>query len=348
MRLWPLSRLGRPKQMVTIGGDRSLLQRTIERVSDPGLFAPPILVTGAAEAEAVAGQLAAIGAAPGATILEPAPRGTAAAIALAALEAGGDSVLLVLPSDHEIADPAALRAALAAALPCAVEGRLVTFGIRPDRAETGYGWIRRGAPLGGGLFEAAAFVEKPDRAKAEQLLAEGNHDWNAGIFLLRADILLTALALHAPAILDAARAASQGAGRADGIVRPAADAFAEAPSLSIDKAVMEKAENVAVIPVEMGWSDIGSWDAVHALGPRDADGNSLSGDVVAPDSRNCLIRSDGPTIVALGVEDLVIVATERAVLIVPRGEGQRVQEAIAALEARHGDRASQGMSGDKE
>jgi mannose-1-phosphate guanylyltransferase len=334
MRLWPLSRLGRPKQMVTIGGDRSLLQRTVERVSDSELFAPPILVTGEAEADAVAAQLAAIGAAPAATILEPMPRGTAAAIALAALEAEGDSVLLVLPSDHEIADPAAFGAGLAAALPFAAEGRLVTFGIRPDRPETGYGWIRRGDPVGGGLFEAAAFVEKPDLGKAEQFLAEGNHDWNAGIFLFRADALLAALALHAPAILDAARAASRGAGRADHLVRPSADALAAAPALSIDKAVMEKAGNVAVMPVEMGWSDIGSWDAVHALGPHDSDGNALSGDVVAPGSRNCLIRSDGPTIVALGVEDLVIVATERAVLIVPRGESQRVQEAIAALEAR--------------
>jgi mannose-1-phosphate guanylyltransferase/mannose-1-phosphate guanylyltransferase/mannose-6-phosphate isomerase len=329
-----LSRLGRPKQMVAIGGDRSLLQRTVERVADPAVFAPPILVTGETEAKAVAAQLAAIGAAPDATILEPAPRGTAAAIALAALETGGDSVLLVLPSDHEIADPAAFGAALAAALPFAAEGRLVTFGIRPDRPETGYGWIRRGAALGGGLFEAAAFVEKPDRASAERLLAEGGHDWNAGIFLFRADALLAALALHAPAILDAARAASRGAARADGIVRPAADALAASHSLSIDKAVMEKAENVAVMPVEMGWSDIGSWDAIHALGPHDSDGNALSGDVVAPDSRNCLVRSDGPTIVALGVQDLVIVATERAVLIVPRGESQRVQEALAALEAR--------------
>ncbi|MGZ8421038.1 MAG: mannose-1-phosphate guanylyltransferase, partial [Allosphingosinicella sp.] len=197
------------------------------------------------------------------------------------------------------------------------EGWLVTFGITPDRAETGYGYIKRGEALADGAFRAARFAEKPDRKTAEGWVAEGGWDWNAGIFLFARETLLAALRQHAPEVLAAVE-----------------DDFAAAPSASIDKALMEKADKVAVVPAAMGWSDIGSWEALHALGPLDGDGNLLSGDVVAPDSRNCLVRTDGPVVVALGVEDLVIVATERAVLVVPRGETQRVREAIEALEAR--------------
>jgi mannose-1-phosphate guanylyltransferase len=254
-------------------------------------------------------------------VLEPCPRGTAAAIALAALQADPAELLLVMPSDHHIEDEAAFRAAVATAAPLAANGWLVTFGITPDRAETGYGYIKRGEALAAGAFQAARFAEKPDRATAEGWIAEGGWDWNAGIFLFAREALLDALRRHAPAVL----AAVEGD-------------FESGPSASIDTAVMERAEKVAVVPAAMGWSDIGSWEALHALGPVDGDGNLLTGDVVAPDSRNCLVRSDGPVVVALGVEDLVIVATERAVLVVPRGETQRVREAIEALEARHEQR----------
>ena len=333
-RLWPLSRLGRPKQLIALTGERSLLQHSVARVAADDLFAPPVIVAAAEHAEAIETQLAAIGAVPSRMILEPAARNTAAAIALAALDAAPAELLLVMPSDHEIADPAAFRAAVEAALPFAAEGRLVAFAVAPDRAETGYGWLRRGAALGGALFEVAAFVEKPDRESAQRFLAAGGYDWNSGIFLFRADALLDALAAHAPEILAAARAAMDGAVR-DGLrVRPEPQAFAAAPSVSIDRAVMEKARGVVMAAVAMGWSDIGSWEALHAIGPHDERGNALAGDVVAPGSHGCLIRSDGPTVVALGVHDLVIVATERAVLVVPRGDSQRVQEAIDALEAR--------------
>jgi mannose-1-phosphate guanylyltransferase/mannose-1-phosphate guanylyltransferase/mannose-6-phosphate isomerase len=333
VRLWPLSRLGRPKQLVSLGGGGSLLRRTADRVADAALFAAPVIVAGEEDARAAEAQLAG-GRAPARLILEPSPRGTAAAIALAALDAAAGDLLLVLPSDHAIGDEAAFRAAVAAAAPLAAQGWLVTFGIRPDRPETGYGYIRRGSQLADGLFEAAAFVEKPPRAAAEAFLADGFYDWNAGIFLFRAGAMVDALGAHAPGVLAAVRAAL-GRARQDGVrVRPDAQSFAAAPAMSIDRAVMEKAERVAVAPVEMGWSDVGSWDAVHALGPRDADGNVLAGDVVAPDSRNCLVRSDGPVVVALGVEDLIVVATERAVLVVRRGESQRVGEALDALEAR--------------
>jgi mannose-1-phosphate guanylyltransferase/mannose-1-phosphate guanylyltransferase/mannose-6-phosphate isomerase len=308
-RLWPLSRAGRPKQFLALAGEESLLKATARRAA---FWGAPIVVAAREQALAVRAEI------PDARlVLEPCARGTAAALALAALAAGPDELLLVMPSDHRIDDESAFRAAVATAQPLASAGWLVTFGIAPDRAETGYGYIKRGEELAAGAFRAIRFAEKPDRATAQGWLAEGGWDWNAGIFLFAREALLEALGLHAPEIL----AAVQGD-------------FESAPSESIDTAVMEKAARVAVVPAAMGWSDIGSWEAVHALGPLDGDGNLLTGDVVAPDSRNCLVRSDGPVVVALGVEDLVIVATERAVLVVPRGETQRVREAIEALEAR--------------
>jgi mannose-1-phosphate guanylyltransferase len=308
-RLWPLSRAGRPKQFLALAGEESLLKATARRAAGWGR---PTVVAGAEQAAAVKAEL------PDAElVLEPAPRGTAAAIALAALRASEDELLLVMPSDHDISDETAFRTAVEAARPPAEAGWLVTFGIAPDRPETGYGYIRRGEAVAPGAYRAAAFREKPDRATAAAWLAEGGWDWNAGIFLFSRAALLEALAAHAPEVLAAVRGD-----------------FAAAPSVSIDKAVMEKADKVAVVPAAMGWSDIGSWDALHALGPHDADGNVLAGDVVAPGSRDCLVRSDGPVVVALGVEGLVIVATERAVLVVPRGESQRVKEAIDALARR--------------
>lgn len=315
-RLWPLSRRDRPKQFLALDGSDSLLRQTAARA---GHWGEPMVVAGTDQAAAVAAEL------PGARlIVEPCARGTAAAIALAALAADEEDLLLVMPSDHRIADEAAFRAAVAKAVPAAQDGRLVTFGIVPDRPETGYGWIERGSEtLGGGVYPVARFTEKPDRATAEHFLERGGCYWNAGLFLFRVrDGLANLRDLH-PEILAAARAA-----------KTAPESFADSPSLSWDKAVMERTRDAAVVPVEMGWSDLGSWEALHALGPHDAHGNALSGDAVAVDSRGCLVRSDGPAVVALGVEDLVIVATERAVLVVPRGESQRVREAIDALEAR--------------
>jgi len=308
-RLWPLSRAGRPKQFLALAGEESLLRATARRAAAWGA---PIVVAAREQALAVRAEV------PDAKlVLEPCARGTAAAVALAAMAAGEGELLLVMPSDHHIGDEEAFRTAVATARPLAQGGWLVTFGIAPDRAETGYGYIKRGDELAAGAFRAARFAEKPDRATAELWVAEGGWDWNAGIFLFEREALLAAFRRHAPEIL----AGVEGD-------------FAAAPSASIDTALMEKADKVAVVPAAMGWSDIGSWEALHALGPLDSDGNLLTGDVVAPDSRNCLVRSDGPVVVALGVEDLVIVATERAVLVVPKGETQRVREAIEALEAR--------------
>jgi mannose-1-phosphate guanylyltransferase/mannose-1-phosphate guanylyltransferase/mannose-6-phosphate isomerase len=311
-----------------------MLQETALRAADPALFDPPMLVLGEEHAATSLAQLAEAGVTPCLMLLEPCPRGTAGAIALAALNAQPDQLLLVMPSDHVVGDTGAFGAAIAAGRPLAEDGWLVTFGVTPDRPETGYGYIRQGEPLGGGAVRAAAFVEKPPRELAERYFEAGNYFWNAGIFLFRADALLAALETHAPEVFTAARAAVERQKVEGDAARPDAEAFAAAPSAAIDRAVMEKSDHVAVVPADMAWSDIGSWEALWALGPRDGAGNVLSGDVVAPSSTGCLIRSDGPTLVALGVHDLVVVATERAVLVVPRGESQRVKEAIDALQAR--------------
>jgi mannose-1-phosphate guanylyltransferase/mannose-1-phosphate guanylyltransferase/mannose-6-phosphate isomerase len=295
-----------------------MLQETALRVADAERFGPPLLVTGEAQAEESGAQLREVGLSP-ALVVEPCSRGTAPAIALAAVHAPG-GLLLVMPSDHVIADPAAFRAAIEAAIPLAEEGWLVTFGIPPERAETGYGYIRTGEALPGG-HRAAAFVEKPPRELAQRYLAEGDYLWNAGIFLFRADAYLAALEAHAPEVHAAVASGSL-------------EAFAAAPSASIDRAVLERSDRVAVVRAEIGWSDVGSWEALWEIGSRDGAGNVLVGDVVAPSSTGSLIRSDGPVVVALDVHDLVIVATERAVLVVPRGESQRVKEAIDALQAR--------------
>lgn len=333
-RLWPLSRLERPKPLVALNGHGSLLQQTALRVADPDAFASPMVVTGAEDADAVEAQLAAAGVTPDLTVLEPAPRGTAAAIALAALASEPDSLLLVLPSDHAVGDEAAFRSAVAAAAPSAAEGWLVTFGIAPDRPETGYGYIRRGPRLAEGLYRVERFAEKPSVGDATAWLAEGGYDWNAGIFLFHAGVYLDALARHAPDIESACRAAWSRSSRAGQRVTPDSERFAAVPSLSVDVAVMERADRVAVMPVEMGWSDLGSWEAVYDLLDKDEAGNCVTGDGVVPGSRGCLVRSDGPAVVALGVTDLVIVATERSVLVVPRGESQKVKDAIDALKAR--------------
>jgi mannose-1-phosphate guanylyltransferase/mannose-1-phosphate guanylyltransferase/mannose-6-phosphate isomerase len=336
-RLWPLSRIDRLKPMVNLTGAGTLLQLTARRVADQARFAAPILVAGMDEADAIEGQLQETGVASGLLLLEPVARGTAAAIALAALALEPEAVMLVMPSDHLIGDENAFRDAVAAALPLARDGWLVTFGIAADRPETGYGYIKRGPAIGERAFEVARFREKPDAGTAAAWLAEGGHDWNAGIFLLRVDAYLAALEAAAPAIAAAARTAAASETREAGRAMPDAEALAGAPAESIDRAVMEKAGKVAVVPVAMGWSDVGSWEAVHGIGPADADDNVVSGDAIALDSRGCLVRSDGPVVVALGVDDLVVVATERAVLVVPRGQTQRVKEAIDALEARRRD-----------
>jgi mannose-1-phosphate guanylyltransferase len=326
-RLWPLSRQARPKQMLDLLGGGSMLELTAARVADEDLFAAPLVVAGAGQAEAIEAALPQAGA----LILEPEAKNTAPAIALAALAVAADDMLLVLPSDHLIGDAAGFREAARRALPFAAQGWIVTFGMKAERAETGYGYVERGPALGEGVHQALRFVEKPDAATAEIYVAGGLHDWNGGIFLMRAGAYLDALEAHAPQIAAAAKAAMAGAKREGRRVLPDAAAFAASPARSIDYAVMEKAAKVAVAPVAIGWSDVGSWEALHAVSPRDEAGNALAGDVLALGARDCLIRSDGPLVAAIGVEDLVVIATADAVLIVPRAQSQRVREAVEAL-----------------
>ncbi len=332
-RLWPLSTDARPKQLLPLTDERTMLQLTATRAVG-ARFAAPIVVASARHADEIERQLGEIGASPEALVLEPAARNTAPAIALAALLAEPETPLLVMPSDHLVRDEAAFARAIETALPAAEAGWLVTFGITPDRAETGYGYIREGEEVGEGTRRAERFLEKPDPVTAARLVADGRHYWNAGIFLFRADAFLAALEVHAPEILDAARRSVEGAQREGARLLPDAAAFASARSISIDYAVMEKADRVAVVPVSMGWSDIGSFDALHEVGGKDGDGNVLAGEAVAIGSRNCLIRSDGPPVYGVGLENLIVIATADAILVVPRGESQRVREAVEAMKKR--------------
>lgn len=242
-----------------------------------------------------------------------------------------------MPSDHVIADVPAFHAAIHAALPLVEEGWLVTFGIDPHAPETGYGWIRIGAAIANGVHRVASFVEKPPRDAAEAMLAAGDHAWNGGIFLFRADAYLSALARHHPEILVACQTAMDLARKEGTRVYPDATAFAAAPSDSIDYAVMEKADRVAVVPVRMGWSDLGSWDALHEISVADSDGNAhatqAGGEIIAIDTANCLVRSDGLRIAMVGVEDLIVVASGNDVLVLPRGRSQEVKALIEKMKA---------------
>ena len=332
-RLWPMSRPERPKQMLALTAEETMLQLTARRTPAGERFAAPVIVANAMHADMVEEQLGLVEARAQALILEPMGRNTAPAIALAALAIGGGSdPMLVMPSDHVIADVEAFHAAIDAALPLVEDGWLVTFGIAPDAPETGYGYIKVGEAIGPGVHRVERFVEKPQREAAEAMLASGDHAWNGGIFLFRADVYLGALASFAPEMLAAAQEAMDRAVR-DGVrILPEAAAFARSPSDSIDYAVMEKAYRVAVVPVSMGWSDLGSWDALHAISNCDVHGNACGGDVVAIDTADCLVRAGpGKRVALVGVSDLIVVADGDDVLILPRGRSQEVKRIIEAM-----------------
>ncbi|HEX7820385.1 MAG TPA: mannose-1-phosphate guanylyltransferase/mannose-6-phosphate isomerase [Sphingobium sp.] len=330
-RLWPLSRPERPKQFLALTAEETMLALTLARTIGMEGAARPIIVANQAHGDLVEEQAGG----DAIVILEPHARNTAPAIALAALAVEDPATtLLVMPSDHVIADVPAFHQAISRALPLVADGWLVTLGITPDGPETGYGYIALGESLADGVQRVDRFVEKPDLERAEAMLAAGNHVWNAGIFLFRADAYLAALAEYRPDILDASREAMANATR-DGIrITPDSAAFARSASESIDYAVMERADRVGCVPVEMGWSDLGSWDALHAIAARDGQGNAAAGASTLIDTQNCLVRSDGPNITLVGVEDLIVVATGNEVLIVPRGQSQLVKKAAEAAAVR--------------
>ena len=332
-RLWPLSTAAAPKHLLPLLGPETLFDETLARLGGGDtLFGPPIVVANVAQEEALAALLQTI---PGARLLlEPMKRDSGPAIALAALAADEDELLLVCPSDQHVADVAAFRAAVARGRAAAEDGAIVTFGIEPDHPATGYGYIKAVRQDGGTPpFAVERFVEKPPREAAEAMLAAGGHYWNAGIFLATAATWRAAFVEYAPEMLDAARAALAAA-TTDGLAtRIDLAAFARSPSQSIDYAVMEKASRVMVVPVAMGWSDVGSWQSVHDAADKDGDGNSAAPGTTLIDSRGTLVRSSGPRVAAIGVEDLVIIATPDAVLVTRRDAAQRVREAAAWFEA---------------
>ncbi len=323
-RLWPLSTPEKPKQFLVLTSERTMFQLTMDRIAERTMFAPPIIVANAAHADLVSQQLDVNDAS---LLLEPCARNTAPAIALAALAAeDSKAVLLVMPSDHVIANPAAFHAATQAALPLVEQGWMVTYGITPTAPETGYGYIRMGKELAAGVHKVDRFVEKPVREAAEAMLAEGNHGWNGGIFLFRADAYLGALAVHAPDMLAAAQKAMVAAQRMGNQIVPNEAAFAACPADSIDYAVMEKADRVAVVPVSMGWSDVGSWDALYDLALKDAAGNALTGPVRIDAASSNLIHAEGIRVSVHGVSGVIVVANGKEVMVIPRGQSQIVRD----------------------
>lgn len=336
-RLWPLSRKNVPKQFLPLAGDASLFQQTVVRAQALPDAAAPIVVCSEDQRFLAAEQLQMLEVSNVTILLEPVARNTAPAIALAALQAmdvDPDATLLVLPADHLIGDAEGFGAAVRKAMPLTDKGWLVTFGIRPDGPETGFGYIKRGESLGESSFQVEAFVEKPNRATAEGYLKAGGYDWNSGMFLFRARRLLEELAEHVPAIHAGSVAAFESAHADLDFVRIDRDAFSQIPEDSIDYAVMERTAHAAVVPVNCKWSDIGSWEALWVTSERDADGNRLEGDVLALDSSNCYARSSQRRLVALlGVENLVVVDTPDAVLVASRSHAQDVKKLVDRLKA---------------
>ncbi|MFC7537238.1 mannose-1-phosphate guanylyltransferase/mannose-6-phosphate isomerase [Sphingomonas sp. GCM10030256] len=325
-RLWPLSRAVMPKQMLSIAGSGTMLQETVARTRSDR-FADPIVVAGEDLRFLVRDQLTELNTKAGAIILEPSPRNTAPAIALAAAwltRTDPDALMLVMPSDHVISDLASFQRAIQAGVPAARSGALVTFGIAARHAETGYGYIEAGEHADkGGARPVRRFVEKPTEDRAAAYCLSGRHFWNGGIFLMRAANYLAELQTYAPEIAESCDSAIAGATLDGCFVRPSS-AFNEAPAVSIDYAVMEKTAQAMVVPeVEMGWSDVGSWHALWEVSPKGAGDNVLQGNVLAEECKGSLLRSETDQLIAAaGCDDLVVVATRDAVLVVPREKAQ--------------------------
>ena len=342
-RLWPLSRTGNPKQFHRIVGEQSLLQQTALRCRG-GPFTDPLISTAEEQRFFVTDQLEGVGVTPAAILLEPASRNTAPAIAAAAywaLERGEDDPILVMPSDHLIGDTPAFIDAIQVGLPAALDGNLVTFGIRPTAPKTGYGYIQA-EQSEDRIRKVERFVEKPDATRAAEFVADGSYFWNSGIFLFRPSALLGELEKYAPRVAEHVARSMTGAA-ADGLfVRPAAEAFAAAPSISIDYAVMEHSDEVQVVPVSFAWSDVGSWDAVRDLAPTDENGNVLQGDVLARDVSNSLIRSDGDiTVAAVGLDRVICIVTDDAAFISPIDRAEEVKQVVETMRASRHPRADE-------
>jgi mannose-1-phosphate guanylyltransferase / mannose-6-phosphate isomerase len=345
-RLWPLSRTGFPKQFLCLTGDESLFQQAAQRLVALGNeqihVADPVIVSGEDHRFLASEQLREVGIALGSALLEPVGRNTAPALTLAALAAvqnGQDSVLVVTPADQTIAQPAAFTAAVQQAIGQAEQGNIVILGITPDKPETGYGYIHAetsgGLPLQANVCQVKAFVEKPNLATAQQYLSEGGYYWNAGMFVLKASVWLAAIEQFAPAILQTTRTA-WAARKTDGtFVRPGKAEFEAIPPESVDYAVMEhcpgSAFAIQMVPLDAGWSDLGAWDAVWQVQHKDAQGNAHVGDVLHTDSHNTLVHASSRLVALVGVSDLVVVETADAVLVTSKSRSQDVKHIVNQL-----------------
>lgn len=337
-RLWPLSRERYPKQLLSLCGEHTMIQDTALRVSDAAAFAAPIVVCNQEHRFAIAEQLQQVGITPSHLVLEPFGRNTAPAAAVAArlaLANDPDALLLLLPADHVIMDLAAFRKAVDAASVAARAGHLVTFGISPTAPETGYGYIQKGARLDGEgeVFRVERFTEKPKREVAEGYLAAGTHVWNSGMFLFAASAYLAELEMHAPEVLAGADAALNASTRDLDFLRLNPATFEQVPNLSIDYAVMEKTRHAAVVPADLGWTDVGAWSALWDIAAKDADGNVTLGDAVMVDTRNSYVRSEVGLTALVGVDDVIVVVTDDAVLVADRNKVQDVKTVVERLKA---------------
>jgi mannose-1-phosphate guanylyltransferase / mannose-6-phosphate isomerase len=347
-RLWPLSRRSYPKQFGRVLGERSLFQQSVARLAEPD-FVPPLVVTGGDFRFIVTEQLAQMGRAPGAVLIEPESRNTAPAVLAAALfleREQPDALMLVCPSDHAIADAEAFRETVRGGRAAAEAGHLVTFGIRPTRPEQGYGYLELAETPGAGGTGAVPlrrFVEKPDAASAAAMVADGRHLWNSGIFLFSARAIVDAFERHQPEMARAVRAALAGAESDLAFLRLEAASWAAATGISLDYAVMEKADNLMAVPFDGRWSDLGAWDAIAEQMERDATGTAVSGAAHAIDCTNSLLRaeSDQQVLVGIGLRNIVAVAMRDAVLVADLDAGQRVGEAVALLRAKEAPQATE-------
>lgn len=338
--MWPLSRSGYPKQFLALHGEATLLQQTANRLDGVAGIQAPMVITNDEQRFLVAEQLRQINLQGAQLVLEPVGRNTGPAIAAAALIAlkdNPDAMLLVLPADHVIENTALFQQIVERAAPHAAAGKLVTFGIEPTEPHTGYGYIRRGAPqsAGDGAYQVAAFVEKPDTAHAEEFLAGGDYYWNSGMFLFRADAYLRELAQFAPDVRERIGQAVELAQRDLDFLRLDREAFSASPSDSIDYMVMEHTQHAVVLAAAgLGWSDVGTWTALAAISPLDANGNTFVGDVVAHAASNSFVRSEHRMVAILGVDNLVVIETADAVLVASKESAQDVKKIVQLLNAQ--------------
>ena len=335
-RLWPLSRSLYPKQLLPLSSERTMIQETVLRARK-GRFADPLIICNEAHRFIVAEQMQEIGVTPLRLMLEPVGRNTAPAIAAAALVLDAvdpDAIMAVFPSDHVITDAAGFLAAMDKAGIAANAGHLVTFGMKPAAPETGYGYIQQGGPLTTGAFAVERFIEKPDFERASAMVAQPGYLWNSGMFVFKASVFLDEMRRLCPDIVAAVGKALEAAKIDSDFLRLDAEAFALSPSASIDYAVMEHTARAAVVPSDFGWSDVGSWSALWEISGKDDVGNAVAGDVITVDCKNSYLRGDGVLVAGVGLRDIVVVATEDAVLVADRSHVQEVKKIVESLKEK--------------